>query len=117
MPIINNNKDEVMRLGKQSVIIKKNTKVEQIYGSNLICERFRHRYGLNQQLSDIFEKNGFICAGKCVEGERIDILELKDHLFFIGVQFHPELLANPRHPHPLFSELIDKSFDRVIHKN
>lgn len=117
MPAINHKNEEGMRLGKQCVLIQKDTEAEKIYGAKQIYERFRHRYGLDPELQNILEENGIVCSGKCREDKRIDILEHSGHPFFIGVQFHPELLANPRRPHPLFTTLIEKSSDFAIHKN
>jgi len=71
-----------------------------------IGERHRHRWEFNNEYLDIMKKNGLIISGIFPAGELIEIVELKEHPFFIAVQFHPELKSRPSRPHPLFKALV-----------
>ena len=95
-----------MRLGSYDAKLKDNTMIKKIYGKNLISERHRHRYEVNIGYKDRFEKNGMIFSGISPDGLLPEIIELKNHPWFIGVQFHPEFKSRPLTPHPLFSSFI-----------
>ena len=95
-----------MRLGLYKAKLKKNTKIKNIYKKQLIQERHRHRYEVNINLKDKFEKKGLIFSGISPDNKLPEIIELKDHPWFIGVQFHPEFKSRPLSPHPLFSSFI-----------
>jgi CTP synthase len=95
-----------MRLGQYSCNLIKGTKAFNIYKSNKIFERHRHRYEFNNKYKKIFEKNGVVFSGINLERNLVEIMELKNHPFFIGTQFHPEFLSRPFNPHPLFMEFI-----------
>ena len=95
-----------MRLGLYKAKLKKNTKIKKIYTSQSIQERHRHRYEVNINLKDKFEKKGLIFSGISPDNKLPEIIELKDHPWFIGVQFHPEFKSRPLSPHPLFSSFI-----------
>jgi len=95
-----------MRLGSYPCRIKPNTISARAYGSLDITERHRHRYEFNNQFRDILEKSGLITAGVNEERNLVEIIELKNHPFFVGVQFHPEFKSRPLKPHPLFKEFI-----------
>ena len=95
-----------MRLGLYKAKLKKNTKIKKIYKSQSIQERHRHRYEVNINLKDKFEKKGLIFSGISPDNKLPEIIELKDHPWFIGVQFHPEFKSRPLSPHPLFSSFI-----------
>ena len=95
-----------MRLGAQSSDVAKGTLAHQIYG-DVVTERHRHRYEFNsERYGDAFEKNGMQIAGTNPERGLTEILELKNHPFYIGVQFHPEFLSKPTAPHPLFAGFV-----------
>ncbi len=100
-----------MRLGAYPAKIKKGTLAYKIYKSDNISERHRHRYELNQKYVPILEKNGLIISGTSPDGSLPEIIELdqKEHPFFIGVQFHPEMKAKPLSPHPVFNAFIKAS--------
>tara|TARA_B100000700_G_scaffold298972_1_gene365426 strand:- start:846 stop:2489 length:1644 start_codon:yes stop_codon:yes gene_type:complete len=98
-----------MRLGSYPAILKKNSKVRDIYGSKKINERHRHRYEVNMSYVDELEKAGLRFVGMSPDGLLPEIVELKNHPWFIGVQFHPELKSRPFNPHPLFSSFIGAS--------
>ncbi len=95
-----------MRLGSYDARLKKDTKISKIYNSLLIKERHRHRYEVNINYKAEFEKKGMIFSGLSPDNKLPEIVELKDHPWFIGVQFHPEFKSRPLSPHPLFSSFI-----------
>jgi len=98
-----------MRLGAYKCKLVKNTRARQVYKCNEISERHRHRYEFNNDFRDILEKNGLIISGLNPERDLVEIIELKDHPFFIATQFHPEFKSRPLNPHPLFKEFIKAS--------
>ncbi len=95
-----------MRLGSYEARLKKDTKISKIYKSLKIYERHRHRYEVNINYKKDFEKKGMIFSGLSPDNKLPEIIELKDHPWFIGVQFHPEFKSRPLKPHPLFSSFI-----------
>ncbi len=95
-----------MRLGLYEAVIKKNSLISKIYLSNKIKERHRHRYEVNLKYKDKFEKKGLIFSALSPDGALPEIIELKDHPWFVGVQFHPEFKSRPFTPHPLFSSFV-----------
>ncbi len=95
-----------MRLGSYEARLKKDTKISKIYNSLRIQERHRHRYEVNINYKEEFEKKGMIFSGLSPDNKLPEIVELKDHPWFIGVQFHPEFKSRPLAPHPLFSSFI-----------
>ena len=95
-----------MRLGLYEAKLRNNSAIKNIYKSNLIKERHRHRYEVNNNLKDAFEKKGLIFSGMSPDNTLPEIIELKSHPWFIGVQFHPEFKSRPLAPHPLFSSFI-----------
>jgi len=99
-----------MRLGAYKCKLKTGTKSWGIYsGANHISERHRHRYELNNEFRSVLEKKGMLMAGINPEKNLVEIIELKKHPFFIGVQFHPEFQSRFLRPHPLFKEFIKVS--------
>jgi CTP synthase len=95
-----------MRLGAYDCHIAKGSLAEQVYSANVISERHRHRYEVNMSYREQFEKAGMIFSGLSPDGSLPEIAELKDHPWFIGVQFHPELKSRPFAPHPLFASFV-----------
>ena len=98
-----------MRLGSYEAKLKENTMIKKIYGKKIIDERHRHRYEVNINFRDRFEKKGMIFSGLSPDDTLPEIIELKNHPWFIGVQFHPEFKSRPLSPHPLFSSFIKAS--------
>ncbi len=96
-----------MRLGSYEARLKKDTKISKIYKTLKIYERHRHRYEVNINYKDNFEKKGMIFSGISPDNRLPEIIELKNHPWFIGVQFHPEFKSRPLTPHPLFSSFIN----------
>jgi CTP synthase len=95
-----------MRLGSYEAKLKDNSLIRKIYRSKTIQERHRHRYEVNIAFKDQFEKKGMIFSGLSPDNKLPEIIELKNHPWFIGVQFHPEFKSRPLAPHPLFSSFI-----------
>jgi len=95
-----------MRLGLYEAKLRHNSLIEKIYKSKSIFERHRHRYEVNNQLVNNFEKKGMIFSGMSPDNKLPEIIELTNHPWFIGVQFHPEFKSRPLNPHPLFSSFI-----------
>ena len=95
-----------MRLGLYDAILKNNTLISKIYSLKKIRERHRHRYEVNIKYKDNFEKKGLIFSALSPDGMLPEIIELKNHPWFVGVQFHPEFKSRPFTPHPLFSSFI-----------
>ncbi len=95
-----------MRLGAYPCKIKSNTLAAKVYGSNLVQERHRHRYEFNNKYRKILEKKGMVFSGIYPKKNLVEIVEIKDHPYFIAVQFHPEFKSKPDKVHPLFREFI-----------
>jgi len=95
-----------MRLGLYAAKLKKNSLINKIYKSKSIEERHRHRYEVNISYKDQFEKNGMIFSGLSPDNKLPEVIELKNHPWFVAVQFHPEFKSRPLEPHPLFSSFI-----------
>ena len=95
-----------MRLGSYNAKLRHNSLVNKIYKTSNIYERHRHRYEVNVNLRKRFENKGLIFSGMSPDNKLPEIIELKDHPWFIGVQFHPEFKSRPLTPHPLFSSFI-----------
>tara|TARA_B100000989_G_scaffold298983_1_gene291626 strand:- start:2108 stop:3739 length:1632 start_codon:yes stop_codon:yes gene_type:complete len=95
-----------MRLGSYKSILKKNSKIFRIYRVSKILERHRHRYEVNYNFKSEIENSGVIFSGMSPDGKLAEVMELNDHPWFIGVQFHPELKSSPFLPHPLFNSFI-----------
>jgi CTP synthase len=95
-----------MRLGLYEAKLNENSFVKKIYKSKIIKERHRHRYEVNISYKDQFEENGMIFSGLSPDNKLPEIIELKNHPWFVAVQFHPEFKSRPLAPHPLFSSFI-----------
>lgn len=100
-------KGGTMRLGAYECAVKKDSLAYRIYQSDHITERHRHRYEFNNKYLKDFEKNGMIASGKNPASGLVEIVEYKDHPFFVGVQFHPELKSTVEQPAPLFVHFIE----------
>lgn len=105
-----------MRLGAYTCELNPETKVYNLYKSKLITERHRHRYEFNNEYKELFEKRGFLIAGINPDRNLAEIIELKNHPYFVGAQFHPEFKSKLLHPHPLFIGLI-KAAKELKYKN
>ncbi|HMQ61790.1 MAG TPA: CTP synthase [Flavilitoribacter sp.] len=99
-------KGGTMRLGAYDCELKRKSKAQLLYGALKIQERHRHRYEFNNKYLDAMEKKGLIPSGINPESGLVEIVELKDHPWFVGVQFHPELKSRVEKPHPLFVAFV-----------
>lgn len=95
-----------MRLGSYDCVLKKGSKTQKAYRATTISERHRHRYEFNNAYRQAIEDAGLEIVGVNPESDLVEIVELKDHPFFVGVQFHPEFQSGPMQPHPLFRDWI-----------
>ena len=110
-------KGGTMRLGAYPCRLKKDSRLYDIYegikdGQDMIYERHRHRYEFNTAFADEFEDRGMELSGRSPDGRLVEAVELKEHPFYIGVQYHPEFKSRPQRPHPLFSSFIAAAKER-----
>jgi len=106
------NKGGTMRLGAFPCHIANGTRAHQVYKASNIMERHRHRFEFNNKYKALFEKNGMVASGICKERDLVEIVELPDHPWFVGVQYHPEFKSKPLAPHPLFVHFVKASSKR-----
>ena len=99
-------KGGTMRLGAYPCKIKEGTKTSEAYKKEMISERHRHRFEFNNDYRNMFEENGMIISGTSPDDELVEIIELKDHKWFVASQFHPEFKSRPNRPQPLFFEFV-----------
>ena len=95
-----------MRLGTWPTIIREGTRAFQVYGRTEIRERHRHRYEFNMKYREQMEAEGFVIAGTSPEGHLVELIELRDHPWFLACQYHPEFRSKPNKPHPLFKGFV-----------
>lgn len=95
-----------MRLGAYPCIITDSTKASEAYGKSEISERHRHRFEFNNAYREMLTKEGLILSGLSPDGRLVEMVEMPDHPWFVGVQFHPELKSRPTRPHPLFRDFV-----------
>jgi len=103
---LGDDKGGTMRLGAYDAVLAEGSKVAEIYGKTTIEERHRHRYEVDMKFREALEEEGMIFSGLSPDGRLPEIIEIKDHPWFIGVQFHPELKSKPFDPHPLFKDFV-----------
>jgi CTP synthase len=109
-------KGGTMRLGAYACEIAKGTKAHAIYGKSKISERHRHRFEFNNKYLDKYAKAGMVASGINPDGNLVEIVEIKDHPHFIGVQFHPELKSTALNPHPLFVKFVKAAMENSLNK-
>lgn len=102
-----------MRLGAYKCDISVKSKMMEVYNNATISERHRHRYIINLDYKGDLEKNGLICSGTSEDGTCVEAVELENHPWFIGVQFHPEFQSKPFSPHPLFISFIKAAVNKI----
>lgn len=100
------------RLGNYDCELLKGSRVHELYGKDLIQQRHRHRYEFNNKYKDILEQHGLIFSGKNPERNLVEIIELKDHPYFVACQFHPEFSSRPNRSEPLFQGLITAAYHK-----
>ncbi|UCF40818.1 MAG: CTP synthase [Gemmatimonadota bacterium] len=101
-----------MRLGAYPCQLKHGSRAAQIYGADEVSERHRHRYEVNNAYRDVLAEYGMRCTGLSPDGALVEIIELPEHAWFIGCQFHPELKSRPMQPHPLFAGFVKAALER-----
>ncbi len=95
-----------MRLGGQECVLTNNSKAKEIYGKEVITERHRHRYEVNNTLIEKLEESGLKISGRSIDGTLVEMVEITDHPWFVACQFHPEFTSSPRDGHPLFEGFV-----------
>lgn len=103
-----------MRLGAQKCRLEAGSQAEKIYGKQIISERHRHRYEVNEKLLPALEKAGLKISARSLNGTLVEMLEIPDHPWFVACQFHPEFLSTPRDGHPLFSAFIKAALKKQV---
>jgi len=101
-----------MRLGAYPCVLTPGTRAAAAYGSEKISERHRHRYEVNKKYRAQFEEKGLVLAGLSPDGRLVEMIELKDHPWFVASQAHPELKSQPLVPHPLFAAFVGAAIAR-----
>jgi CTP synthase len=99
-------KGATMRLGSYACVLKSGTRAAEAYGSTEISERHRHRWEINNNYRDTLERHGMVLSGLSPDGRLVEMIELPQHPYFVGCQFHPEFKSRPSAPHPLFVRFI-----------
>ena len=99
-------KGGTLRLGAYPCSIRPGTILERSYQQSAVSERHRHRYEFNNDYRDILRENGLVFSGMSPDNRLVEAVELSDHPFFVGVQYHPEFKSRPNRPHPLFKGFI-----------
>ena len=100
-----------MRMGEQECRLLENSATSQIYGQGSINERHRHRYEVNDHYVSALEEAGMLVAGRSMDDSLVEVIEVKDHPWFVATQFHPEFTSTPRRGHPLFSSFIEAALE------
>ncbi len=95
-----------MRLGKYPCRLTPSCNAWEMYGSDEVWERHRHRYEVNPEYVPLFEEKGMVVSGKSPDRIFVEVIELKDHPWFLACQFHPEFKSKPYEPHPIFKSFI-----------
>ena len=101
-----------MRLGAYPCRLRPGSRVAQIYGADQVSERHRHRYEVNNAYRDLLAEYGLRCTGLSPDGGLVEMVELPEHPWFVGCQFHPELRSRPTRPHPLFASFVGAAVER-----
>lgn len=109
-------KGGTMRLGAQPCQLALGSRAAELYGAFIISERHRHRYEFNNAYREKFEKAGLGFSGTSADGKLVELIELKDHPFFMASQFHPEFQSKPHQPHPLFKGFIAAAHQQTSRK-
>ena len=100
-----------MRLGGQPCVLAEGSRAREIFDQEQIVERHRHRYEVNNTYVELLEKAGLRIAGRSVDGKLVEMIEVKDHPWFVACQFHPEFTSTPRDGHPLFTSYIKAAIE------
>ncbi|MBV9281471.1 MAG: CTP synthase, partial [Chloroflexi bacterium] len=109
-------KGGTMRLGVWPCRLTPGTRTATAYGQPIVYERHRHRYELNNEYRELLTAGGMELAGISPDGRLVEIIELRDHPWFVGTQFHPEFKSRPERPHPLFRDFVEAARDRYLRR-
>lgn len=105
-----------MRLGQYPCLLNKNSKAYKLYGEDMVWERHRHRYEVNNDYRELLLKGGMIFAGTSPDNDIVEMIEIPNHPWFVACQFHPEFKSRPNKPHPLFKGFINASVEKMKNK-
>jgi len=105
-------KGGTMRLGAYPCVLEKGTIAAEAYGATSISERHRHRYEVSNRYRDAMAQKGLVLSGMSPDGRLVEMIELKDHPYFVGCQFHPEFKSRPQAAHPLFARFVRAALER-----
>ena len=100
-----------LRLGSYPCVLDENSLAYRLYGAKEIAERHRHRYEVNNDYRNVLTENGMVLSGISPDGRIVEMIELKDHPWFVATQAHPELKSRPNRPHPLFKGFIEAALN------
>ncbi|MBN1478586.1 CTP synthase [Candidatus Sumerlaeota bacterium] len=103
-----------MRLGGYDCVLAESSRAREAYGVHMIRERHRHRYELNNRLRPVLEEHGLLASGTAPDNSLVEIVEIRDHPWFVACQFHPEFQSSPLSPHPLFREFLAAAKRRML---
>jgi CTP synthase len=103
-----------LRLGTYPCVLDKRSKAYGLYGTDHINERHRHRYEVNNDFRKDLTDNGMILSGLSPDGHIVEMIELSDHPFFVGIQAHPEFKSRPNHAHPLFAGFVESAEEQGV---
>jgi CTP synthase len=101
-----------MRMGEQACRLDPESSTFKIYGEEIIKERHRHRYEVNDNYVSKLEAAGLKMAGRSMDNSLVEVIEIPDHPWFVACQFHPEFTSTPRDGHPLFTSFIEAALER-----
>ena len=106
-------KGGTLRLGSYPCVITPGSLMEKCYGEGIteISERHRHRYEFNNDYRDVLTSAGLVLSGTSPDNRLVETVEVSDHPFFLGVQFHPEFKSRPNRPHPIFKRFVEASIN------
>ncbi len=104
-------KGATMRLGVYPCTLIDGTLASRLYGTDLVYERHRHRFEVNNSYRGKLERHGLICSGVSPDYRLVEIVEMKNHPFFIATQFHPEFKSRPNRAHPIFAGLVEAALE------
>jgi CTP synthase len=102
-----------MRLGAYPCVLEPGSRAQRAYGGEEVSERHRHRYEVSNRFRDTFVEHGMRLSGLSPDGSLVEIVEISDHPWFLGCQFHPELQSRPTRPHPLFAGFVAAAAERA----
>ena len=106
-------KGGTMRLGLYPARLTAGSKAAQAYGEEVIYERHRHRFEVSNEYREALERNGMVLSGQSPDGRLVEIVELKDHPWYVASQFHPEFKSRPDRPHPLFTGFVKAAVEHA----